>query len=103
MLVGLICDCGGAEPLIRSVFKEAGLGNWLSVPVSKGKKASLEFLESRGMTDNPTLSALAYHIRQASAFVVVLGWDNAEIRWADVHNGGIKNRLDAQIIASQFA
>ena len=36
MLVGLRCDCGGAENMLRSAFYGAKLSNWLEIPIYVG-------------------------------------------------------------------
>ena len=105
MIIGFICDCGGAERLIRKVFSDAGIQNWLNVPIYKGKARFKEFFNDCPDEYKNTLEmgALNQYITNASKFTVVLGMKNGHICWADSSAGDIKSRLDAQVICEKFA
>lgn len=105
MIIGFICDCGGAERLLRKVLSDANVNNWLDIPVYKGKARFQEFYNSCPEEYKNTLEmgALNQYITNASKYTVVLGMKNGHICWADSSHGDVKSRLDAQVICERFA
>ena len=104
MLILLVCDCGGAEPLARSVLKEAGVADWLTTSLVRGHKNCLEWINKLNgdLRNGDKADALFMMIKNKSRFAVVAGYDDDHFEWADVSNGDIKSKLDGQIIAKQF-
>lgn len=104
MLACVSCSCGGAEPLIRSTLKEAGIKNWLNLPIHSGKEKTLLFLESLPIGYRKTLQwgALYSHVQNHSSYAVIIGYDDKRFRWADVAMGDLKSKLDGEAIAKQF-
>lgn len=104
MLILLVCNCGGAEPLARSVLKEAGVKDWLTTSLVRGHKNCLEWINKLPSTTRnlDVTDALFMMIKNKSKFAVVVGYDDDHFRWADVANGDLKSKLDGQVIAKQF-
>lgn len=100
-LYGLVCNCGGSEGLVRRCFKRAGVKDWLSIPVYKGKENISGFLSN---FDNPSkeIMEVANYAKNTNPYAVVVGVDG-EVKWVDVKHGGMKEMLDAELIAEQFA
>lgn len=98
---GLVCDCGGSEGIVRRCFKRAGLNNWLSIPVYKGKENIKGFLDN---FDNPSNEILevANYAKEHNPYAIVVGVGDS-VAWVDVKHGGLKEMLDAELIAEQFA
>lgn len=105
MLYLFICDCNGAEGLMRKVLRSAGLNDWLERPIYKGKRRYEEFYNSMDpeYKNRLEIGALNQHLANVSSYVVVLGIKNDKVIWSDVKNGDVKSRLDAEIICQKFA
>ena len=104
MLILLVCNCGGAEPLARSVLKEAGVKDWLVTSLVRGNKNCLEWINKLpSATRNlDVVDALFMMIKNKSRYAVIVGYDDEHFRWSDVANGSIKAKLDGEVIAKQF-
>lgn len=106
-LIGLICNCGGAENLIRSIFREAEIRDWIKIPVYKGDKAKMaakELAEKYANTKDAIL--LDYYLSNKSgSFVVIVGYDPISqiVKWADVATNDPRSRVEGKIIAQKFA
>lgn len=105
MILFLACQCGSAEPLARGVAQEAGLANWLTLPVHKGKEHALTVLSYFPEPFKHLLSfrALEDHISKGGTFVVVVGYDEEYFYWVDLHSNTPSDRLDAIGILKRFA
>lgn len=104
MLVLLTCQCGGAEPMVRSVLQTAGVKDWLKVPVKKGKKAATDWLDMCPDKIKSTLEwgALRNFIVNNGKYAVIVGYNDLMFKWSDVAAGSIKAKLDAEVIAKKF-
>ena len=100
----LVCDCGGAEPLARSVLKSAGVENWLKTPIERGRQRAVNWLENLPdqLKSTPEYGALRLFLKGRGKFSVVVGFTTNEFKWADVGNGRINEKMDGEIIARHF-
>ena len=105
MIVGLTCACGGAVPLVRKAFRKAKLDNWLDIPVYEGKEGWKKFQED--LPDEYKtygFGVLKTFIEENSTYALVIGISEKKkdlvFSRAD---GSIVEKLDAQVIAEQFA
>lgn len=104
MIYVLTCECGGVENMARAILRDAGVRDWLNVPIYKGKSKAREILSNPEISGIFAVQALLKYINETSAYAVVLGIDkikNVAI-WADAKRGKIQSRLDAQIIAENY-
>lgn len=104
MIQLLTCDCGGAEPLARSVLKTAGVKDWLKTPIARGRQKATEWLDSLPETlkQTPEYQALQLSLKGRGKFSVVVGFSTTEFKWADVGSGRINEKLDGEVIAKHF-
>lgn len=99
---GLVCSCGGAENLVRRCFKRAGLSDWLSIPVYKGKENAPKFLDNFETPTEEILAIIKY-AQEHNPYAIVVGIDDSSVQWVDVKHGGLKEMYDAELIAERFA
>lgn len=105
MLKFLCCECGSAGPLARGVAQEAGLSDWLTLEIHKGKEHCLSILSQFPAPYKELLAfrALEDKISQGGSFVTVIGYDEEYFYWADVASGAPSDRMDALAIIKRFA
>lgn len=104
MIYVLTCACGGVESMARAILREAGIKDWLNVPVYQGKEKAREILQDPEISYLPAVQVLLKYINETTSYVVVLGIDKVRDAaiWADAKRGNIQHRLDAQIIAENY-
>ena len=104
MLMLLTCDCGGAEPLARSILKTAGVENWLKVPIARGRQAALKWVDSLPpeLASLPEVGALRSSISGRGKFSIVVGYTQSELKWAAVGSGRLQEKLDGEVIAKHY-
>lgn len=105
MLAVVSCTCGGAENFARKILKLAECDYWLDVPIYKGKDNVDRFIETlpANLQKCREAEALKYLVAHASSYVVIAGYDNEKLVCADIKNGDIKSKLDADVIIRAFA
>lgn len=105
MLKLLVCECGAAEPLARQVCQQAGLTDWMAIPLHKGKEHCLTVLDRFPEQYHGLLAyrALWDKIEQGGTFVIVLGYDEEYFYWANVASGSPSDMLDGTAILKRFA
>lgn len=104
MIYVLTCECGGVENMARAILRDAGVRDWLNVPIHKGKSKAREILSNPEISDIFAVQALLKYINETTSYAVVLGVDKAKniAIWSDAKRGKIQSRLDAQIIAENY-
>lgn len=105
MILLLACECSSAEPLARGVAQEAGIRDWLTLPLHKGKEHALTVLSHFPEPFKRLLAfrALEDHISRGGTFVVVVGYDDEYFYWSDIHSNAPSDRMDAITILKRFA
>lgn len=102
MIAVVACQCGSSDNLVRTRLERYGYRDFLTIPIVKGKEKSLSKLNT--LPQFPEIDMLREHLRTASRWAVVIGYDNDMCRWADLANGkAIKNNVDLELIISRFA
>lgn len=104
MIAVLVCKCPNAEPQAYKFLQEF-VENWMDVPIYKGRQAAKSFLDKR--TDYPIGPESPYELgkfmTKVSRFIVIVGWNKNEFRWADIAHNSAKSKIDAKNIIYQFA
>lgn len=98
------CSCGGAENLARRVLQKGGCKYWLEVPIFKGKEKLKDFFAFIPPTiPEKDREILKIGVKDKSSYVLIVGYDENHMIWADLKSGGIKSQLDGEVITSEFA
>jgi len=101
----LACDCGSSEQLARQALHRYEYKNWAMEPIYQGKAHSLQSVENllRKFPQNPQLESLFNFIKGSGKWVVILGHDDQEVRWADISRNRMKEDADAEAIVRDFS
>lgn len=102
MIACVACQCGSSDSLVRTRLERYGYSDFLKVPIIKGKEKSLSKLNTLPQFDE--IQMLRNHLKNASRWAVVIGYDDDACRWVDLANGkAIVNNVDLELIISHFA
>lgn len=101
MILVVTCACGSSESMARGFLQKAGYQDWLSTNIYRGKDKSIKAL---GLVPRyPEVEMLENYLKNASKWVVILGWNENGCRWADIAHNATKSRIDAELIINTFA
>lgn len=105
MIAILTCKCASALPKARKFLQEGGVEDWIEIPIYEGKHSAKQFISSLpdGLNAYPSLDALTNMINTVGRFIVILGYDDEELSWADIGHGDTKGKIDAELILERFA
>lgn len=99
------CTCGSVDKLVRNVLKQGNYGNWLTETIHRGKEKTKSAIKTlpKEVQENASIQALLADISHRSKFAIIIGYtDDGVAIWADVAKGGIKAKLDAQLIVEKY-
>lgn len=95
------CQCGSTDSLIRGFLQSTGYKDWLTIPIAKGREASLAVLN--GVPRSAESEALREYLRRASKWAVIVGWGGGVCRWSDIAHSATKSRIEASLVIETFA
>ena len=101
MITVCACLCGSSESMARNFLKSAGYPDWLSISVVKGKEKSLALLNQFPPVAEKEM--LANFLKNASKWVVIIGYDQDSMKWSDISHHGPKSRIEAEFIVKSFS
>lgn len=103
MIQIITCECGSAEGLARKLLRGV-TSDYLTYPVYKGKAKSRGVLDSLPdyVRETETIAKLYELLANKSKYVVVIGYDDHSVGWADVMHGTPKEFLDGQVILEKY-
>lgn len=98
----IACTCGSVDKLIRGRLDKFGYKDALSIPITRGKEKSNSFLNT--LPQYPEVDMIRSHLRGASKFAVIIGYNDDGMRWVDLANGkAIFNNADLEHLLEYFA
>ena len=101
MILCCTCQCGAVDSMARNFLKSAGYQDWLSIPIARGKEKSLSLLNQIPPTDEKEM--LRSFLKNASKWVVIIGYDQENCRWSDIAHNGPKSRIEAEFVVKAFS
>lgn len=96
----ITCRCGSTESLARNFLHSVGYPDWMSIPVHQGKENSLAILNQ--LPPAPEKEMLQSFLKDASKWVVIIGYDGQSMRWSDIAHGGAKTHIEAELVVKTF-
>lgn len=100
MIKVVTCMCGSVTNLARNFLKSAGYKDWLTIPIVQGKEKSRRVLGQ--LPSFPEVEMLDNFLKNASKWVVIIGYDNEACRWSDIAHNAPKSRIEAEYIVQNF-
>ena len=94
------CQCGSSDSLARNFLKSVGYRDWLSIPIHRGKEKSLSMLNQ--VPPTPEKDMLKSFLKDASKWVVIIGYDQNSMKWSDIAHNGPKSRIEAEFVVKNF-
>lgn len=99
-LVVMTCQCGSSDNLARNFLHSVGYKDWLYIPIYKGKEKSKKIIET--IPKSPEIEMLGNFLKNASKWVVILGYDGQKSKWADIAHNSTKSKIEAEFIVKNF-
>ena len=101
MIRVIACFCGSSDSLARNFLKSIGYQDWLSIPIERGKERSLAVLNY--LPQVPEKEMLRNFLKDASKWVVIIGYTDDQMKWSDIAHNGPKSRIEAEFVVKNFA
>lgn len=95
------CLCGSSNSRARNFLKSTGYQDWINIPVHQGKDKSLSVLNQ--MPPVPEKEMLQNFLKNASKWVVIIGYDQQSMKWSDIAHNGPKSRIEAEYIVKNYS
>lgn len=95
------CLCGSSNSKARNFLKSVGYSDWLNIPIRQGREKSLAALNQ--MPAVPEKEMLKNFLKNASKWVVIIGYNQSEMRWSDIAHNGPKSRIEAEYVVKNFS
>lgn len=97
----IACQCGSSNSMARNFLKRAGYPDWLNIHIHQGKEKSLSVLNQ--MPPVPEKEMLQSFLKNASKWVVVIGYDQDSMKWSDISHNAPKSTIEAEFVVKAFA
>ena len=94
------CMCGSSDSRARNFLKSVNYPDWLSIRVYKGKEKSRSLLNQ--MPPVPEKEMLENFLKDASKWVVIIGYDQNSMKWSDIAHNAPKSHIEAEFIVRNF-
>lgn len=95
------CMCGSVTSLARNFLQSVGYPDWMSIPIHQGREKSLAVLNYLPQT--PEKEMLQSFLKNASKWVVIIGYDQDSVKWSDIAHNATKSRIEAEFVVKNFA
>lgn len=95
------CLCGSSNSRARNFLKSVGYKDWLNIPVRQGREKSLSVLNQ--LPPTPEKEELKNFLKNASKWVVIIGYDERSVKWSDIAHNAPKSRIEAEYIVKNFS
>ena len=100
-LMVITCACGSAEGTARNFLHSVNYQDWMSLPINKGKEKSFAMLNY--LPPTPEKEMLKSFLSSSSKWVVVIGYNDSEVKWSDISHNAPKSTIEAEMVVRAFA
>lgn len=100
-MIGVIaCQCGSSDSIARNFLKSVGYPDWMNIPIQRGKEKSRWFLNQ--LPPTPEKEMLGNFLKDASKWVVIIGYDEQNMKWSDISHNAPKSTIEAEFVVKNF-
>ena len=99
-LAVVACHCGSSDSMARNFLKSVGYPNWMDIPIHRGKEKSRSFLNQLPPVAEKEM--LASFLKDASKWVVIIGYDEHSMKWSDISHNAPKSTIEAEFVVKNF-
>jgi len=100
MIAVCACMCGSSESMARNFLKSVEYPDWLNIRIYKGKEKSRSLLNQ--MPPVPEKEMLEHFLKNASKWVVIIGYNENSMKWSDIAHNAPKSRIEAEFVVKNF-
>lgn len=94
------CQCGSSNSKARSFLKSVGYQDWLNIQIYQGREKSFAALNQLPHTAEKDM--LQSFLKGASKWVVIIGYNQSEMRWSDIAHNAPKSKIEAESVVYNF-
>lgn len=99
-IVVITCRCGSTESVARNFLRSVDYADWMNIPIHQGKENSLAVLNQLPpSSDKEMLQSL---LKNASKWIVIIGYNQDNMKWSDISHNGPKSRIEAEFVVRNF-
>ena len=96
----ITCRCGSTESVARNFLRSVDYADWMNIPIHQGKENSLAVLNQ--LPPTPEKEMLQSLLKNASKWIVIIGYSQDSMRWSDISHNGPKSRREAEMVVRTF-
>lgn len=101
MIAVVACHCGSSDSLVRNFLSSVGYSDWATIPITKGREASLSFVNQLPPSDGKDM--LKSLLANASKWAIIIGWEDDVVKWSDIAHNGARSRIEAELVVQNFS
>lgn len=96
----ITCRCGSTESVARNFLRSVDYADWMNIPIHQGKENSLAVLNQ--LPPTPEKEMLQSLLKNASKWIVIIGYNQDSMKWSDISHGGPKSHIEAEFVVKTF-
>ena len=100
-LTVVACMCGSSDSMARNFLRSVNYPEWMTVPIHRGKEKSRSILNQ--LPSTPEKEMLDNFLKNASKWVVIIGYDQDSMKWSDISHNAPKSHIEAEFVVKNFS
>lgn len=101
MITVVTCACGSSDSMARNFLRSVNYPEWMTVPIHRGKEKSRSILNQ--LPSTPEKEMLDNFLKNASKWVVIIGYDQGSMKWSDISHNAPKSHIEAEFVVKNFS
>lgn len=93
--------CGSSDSMARNFLRSVDYPEWMAVPIHRGKEKSRSILNQ--LPSTPEKEMLDNFLKNASKWVVIIGYDQDSMKWSDISHNAPKSHIEAEFVVKNFS
>lgn len=101
MITVVTCACGSSDSMARNFLRSVNYPEWMTVSIHRGKEKSRSILNQ--LPPTPEKEMLDNFLKNASKWVVIIGYDQDSMKWSDISHNAPKSHIEAEFVVKNFS